>query len=95
MLDGELLYSVPKAFELETGVRISPATGHRFRHRDGLETVRLGGRRMTSREAVRRCIDRRTQAAEGAFHSPAAPRTNRQHEAAINAADRELAALGG
>jgi hypothetical protein len=94
MLDGEHLFSIPRAFEIETGVRISPATGHRYRLRDGLETVRLGGRRMTSREAVRRLIAQRTLAVDGPRSAAATSRTKRAASAAFSAAEAHLDAAG-
>ncbi|MBN1854575.1 MAG: DUF1580 domain-containing protein [Pirellulales bacterium] len=56
-----------------------------------LETILIGGRRYTSREALERFIERTTAAADG-ISCPA--RTHRQREKAIAAAERELEALG-
>lgn len=56
-----------------------------------LETVCIGGRRMTSREALQRFIERTTAAADG---EPIPTRTTRERERAIAAAERELAEAG-
>jgi hypothetical protein len=96
MLDGERLYPIPRAFEIETGVRISPATAHRLRLRKGLETVKLGGRRMTSVEAVRRHIEANTRAADGGrAASPTGPSASaRAVEARRDAAERDCIKAG-
>ena len=95
MLTSESLFPVPAAFEKVTGQRPHPTTVHRSRLRGvggvKLETVRCGGRRLTSLEAVQRFIAGCTAAAAG---EPIAPRTNRQREAAIAAAERELSKAG-
>jgi hypothetical protein len=54
-----------------------------------LESVVIGGVRMSSREALARYIERTTAAANG---EPVPVRTSRQREAAIRAAERELEA---
>ncbi len=56
-----------------------------------LETYNVGGRRYTTRPAVRRFIESTTATAKG---EPLPVRTNRQREAAINRAEAELAKLG-
>jgi hypothetical protein len=56
-----------------------------------LETVSIGGRRMTSQEAIARFIERSTAVANG----DAIPtRTAKQRQRAIETAERELAAAG-
>lgn len=58
-----------------------------------LETFSIGGRRYTTQEAFRRFVERSTSAANG--DCPASPvRTNRQREAAISKAERELEKAG-
>lgn len=57
-----------------------------------LETVTVGGRRYTSREALARFVAATTAAADG--EPVARPQTPRQREAAIRAAERELDRLG-
>ena len=56
-----------------------------------LETILVGGRRFTSREAIERFIENGTTASAG---EPTHTRTNRQRERAIEQAERELAAAG-
>ena len=56
-----------------------------------LETLLVGGRRYTSREAIERFIAATTAASNG---EPAPTRTSRQRERAIEQAERELAAAG-
>lgn len=56
-----------------------------------LETLRIGGRRMTSKEALSRFHERVTAAADG--EAPR-PRTLRQRRAAIARAERELDEAG-
>jgi hypothetical protein len=56
-----------------------------------LETVLVGGKRYTSREAIQRFVNATTAAADGIEHSP---QTNRQRAAAISKAEAELAAIG-
>lgn len=56
-----------------------------------LETIMLGGRRMTSREALQRFIERTTAAANG--ETPPT-RTARQRQSAIRQAETELAKAG-
>jgi hypothetical protein len=58
-----------------------------------LEAVRLGGRWMTSREALQRFAEALTPAASGATTS-LLPRTPRQRRAAAERAGRELERLG-
>lgn len=71
------------------------STWHRWRLRGvrgvKLETVLIGGRRYTSREALQRFIAATTVASSG--DRPVA-RTSRQRNAAIEAAERELTAAG-
>ena len=58
-----------------------------------LETFSIGGRRYTTQESFQRFVERSTVAANG---EPAATavRTNRQREAAISKAERELEKAG-
>lgn len=68
------------------GVKVS-GTNERVR----LETVKVGGQRFTSIEAIQRFIARTTRNSPGA---PAPRPTSRQREAAIRKAERELRAAG-
>jgi hypothetical protein len=91
MLHNEKLYPLPVAYEKATGVRPHLSTCHRHRIRGingvRLTTVKLGGRRLCSAEAVRRFLAAVTEATDG----PAiTPRTNRQREASVSKAEREL-----
>lgn len=94
-MKNEKLLSLPAAVEKATGQRPHPSTLHRWRLRGiqgvRLETVRCGGRRLCSIEAVRRFIDGVTAATDG--DAPTA-RANRQREAAIARAEAELDAAG-
>lgn len=56
-----------------------------------LDSIIIGGRRYTSEEALERFAAACTAAADG---TAPAPRTPRQREAAIAAAERELAESG-
>jgi hypothetical protein len=56
-----------------------------------LETVLIGGRRYTSKEALERFIERTTAAANG---DVIPVRTAKQRQKAIEVAERELAAAG-
>lgn len=56
-----------------------------------LESIKVGGKRFTSAEAIARFIDRTTAAADG---EPVPTRTTRERERAIAAAERELAEAG-
>ena len=56
-----------------------------------LETILIGGRRMTSREALTRFFDAVTKAADGA---PLRTETPRQRERAIDRAEKRAAELG-
>jgi Protein of unknown function (DUF1580) len=56
-----------------------------------LETVLVGGKRFTSREALQRFVDATTAAGDG---TESKPRTNRQREASIAAAEREMDRAG-
>jgi hypothetical protein len=58
-----------------------------------LETVCVGGRRFTSREALERSAAASTAARDGIPTSPP-PRTSRQRRATIAAAERQLDAAG-
>lgn len=60
-----------------------------------LESAMLGGRRVTSREAIQRFSDRVSAARRsGGDDSPPKRRTERQKQAAIERAERELAEAG-
>lgn len=56
-----------------------------------LETVLIGGKRYTSREALQRFVDATTAGADG---SEVRPEINRQRAASISAAKSELEAAG-
>ena len=56
-----------------------------------LESILMGGRRLTSTEAIQRFADARTSQADGA---PAPPRTSRQRQRGIDRAEAELAKAG-
>ena len=58
-----------------------------------LETFSIGGRRYTTQEAFGRFVERSTAAANGVTLTPAS-RSNRQREAAIAKAERELEKAG-
>jgi len=96
-MQNEKLFSVPKAVELATGRRPHPATCFRWRQRGisgvRLETLKVGGRRETSVEAVHRFVAATTAAADDPQHAPSS-RTNRQRQAAIDRAEQELDAAG-
>jgi hypothetical protein len=96
MIESEKLFPLQAAYELETGHRPSPATVHRHRLRGPvrLETVRLGGRRMTSREAVRRFIAGRTALADGTGTPSTPNRSARRRDAVVDSAERALIELG-
>ena len=57
-----------------------------------LETIVVGGRRYTSREAIGRFIERTTRAADGSHAHQAATPARRKRE--IERAERELDAAG-
>ena len=71
------------------------STIHRWRLRGirgvKLETLLVGGRRFTSREALERFCERVTAIANG---KSTPQRTNRQRTAAVNRANRELDRAG-
>jgi len=56
-----------------------------------LDSILIGGRRLTSSEAIQRFADARTAAFNG---EPAPARTPRQRQRAIDAADDELSRDG-
>ena len=95
MHNEEKLMPLPAAVEAATGQRPHPSTVYRWRLAGvrgvRLETVRCGGRRLTSIEAVRRFLAGVTAATDGVS---APVRTNRQRQAAIDRAERELDAAG-
>lgn len=81
--------------ELARRENVAPPTTWRWDKRGvrgvKLETFVIGGRRFTTEEAFARFVERTTAAADG--HTPQA-RTNRQREAAIAQAERELSEAG-
>ncbi|MGN6547671.1 MAG: DUF1580 domain-containing protein [Aureliella sp.] len=89
----EKLYPLVEAVELETGIRPHLTTCLRWSSRGSrgirLETCILGGRRLTSREAVRRYIDATTEARDGA--TPAPIETPAQQDRAAVRAAKQLA----
>lgn len=93
----EKLLPLLKAVEMETGQRPHAATLHRWRLKGvsgvQLETVRVGGRRFTSREAVRRFIERSTAAVDN-VEAPLSETTTRSRDAAAVRVDRGLARHG-
>ena len=56
-----------------------------------LDSCLMGGRRLTSTEAIQRFADARTAQADG---TPVPSRTPRQRQAAIDRAERELSDAG-
>jgi len=96
-MKNEKLFSVPAAVELATGNRPHPATCFRWRQNGisgiRLVTLKVGGKRRTSVEAVHRFVAATTAAADGP--QPSAPaRTSRQRQAAIDRAEAELDRAG-
>ena len=59
-----------------------------------LETFNVGGRRFTTHEAFQRFVQRSTAAARGVMIAASDPCIDRQHEVAIEAAERELQEAG-
>lgn len=94
MITGELLFPLPTAIEKATGQRPHLSTCHRWRLKSAnpLETVKVGGRRMTSVEAVTRFIEANTAAADGGEVAASSP--NCQPEADAEHLDQELAEAG-
>ena len=93
----ETLFPVSAAIERAIGLRLHTSTWQRWRLRGvagvRLDTVRIGGRRMTSVEAVRRFIDASTSAVDGKPIKPVAC-ANRVRENAIRRAEDELTRAG-
>ena len=93
-LEHERLLSFSEAAATLPG-RPNTCTLHRWRLRGcrgvKLETALVGGRRVTSREALQRFSDRTIAAATG---EQSAGRTPRQRERRIAAAERELDKAG-
>lgn len=91
--ENEKLFPLVEAVEQETGIRPHLSTALRWSTRGSrgikLETWILGGRRLTSREAVRRYIDASTQARDG--HAVVPDPTPRQSDRAAVRAARQLA----
>jgi hypothetical protein len=94
MIRGELLFSLPTAIEKAIGQRPHLSTCHRWRLKKAnpLETVKVGGRRMTSVEAVSRFIEANTAAADGG-DTTVSP-SNGQPQASAERIDQELAEAG-
>ncbi len=97
MSNEEKLLPLSAAVESATGQRPHPSTLHRWRLRGikgvRLETIRCGGKRLCSIEAVRRFLESVTEAADGPAR-PTVARTSRQRQRAIEAAERELDRAG-
>ena len=97
ILQGEKLFPLPEAYERATGVRPHPSTCHRHRingcHGIRLSTIKNGGKRMTSVEAVHRFNEAVTLAADGESVAPQA-RTPRQRQSDVDRAEIKLAAEG-
>jgi len=95
MSENEKLQPLPAAVEAATGQRPHPSTLHRWRLRGiagvKLETVRCGGRRLCTIEAVRRFLNGVTAATDG---EPVQTRTPRQRQRDIDRAEAELAEAG-
>jgi hypothetical protein len=70
-----------------------PATLSRLIQAGKLEGIRLGGRWVTSVEALQRYADRETRAALGEATAPAPPITRRR-AAEIERAEREAVSIG-
>lgn len=92
---GERLFPVISAIELETGCRPHKGSAYRWMLK-GARNVRLpfkmlGGRRVTSLEAVRRWVDAVTAAGNSSAPSSHTPR---EHECEIDGAERRLADNG-
>lgn len=77
---------------------VHPATWHRWALRGArgvrLETVYVGHRIYTSREAIARFFTRINGDADGETTPPSQPRTPRDRGLAASAAKRELARMG-
>jgi hypothetical protein len=90
MFQNEKLFSLPVAYEKATGFRPHISTCHRHRingiQGERLETVKCGGRRMCSAEAVQRFLAAVTAAADGPSISTSTPR---QRDADISKAERD------
>jgi hypothetical protein len=90
---GEKIYPLPTAVEKATGQRPDPSVPNRWRmvgvgkEKVKLETVKFGGRRMASVEAVLRFIEATTLAADG---ESTPTRTKRSSNAAVSEAERFL-----
>jgi len=93
LLSTEKLFPLPEAYERATSIRPAPSTCHRHRLNGlqgvRLETVKCGGKRRTSVEAVHRFNEAVTRAADGERHKPQV-RTPRRRERDIDRADKEL-----
>jgi Protein of unknown function (DUF1580) len=83
----EQAFPLVQAIEKVTGRRVHLSTAHRWRlkgiHSVKLDTALVGGRRMTSPEAVVRFLEATTNAADG---DQPRPHTNRQRETEIKRA---------
>lgn len=92
----EKLFPLAKAVEKATGQRPHPSTLHRWRLRGiqgvRLETVRLGGRRYCSVEAVHRFRNKLTETVDG--DPTPRTRTQQQRAQAVDRAEQELREQG-
>jgi hypothetical protein len=76
------------------GTRCHPATLWRWIKDRKLEGVRIGGRWLTSVEALQRYAERETLAALGVEPAPVAPVQTKERQRAIQRAENEAAAIG-
>ena len=97
MNSNEKLHLLIDAIEKETGQRIHPSSGQRWRLRgiagEKLTTVRMGGKRMCTQSHVRGFLERVTAATVGNA-ATSEPRTPKQRERDIQQAERELDRAG-
>jgi hypothetical protein len=96
-VDDDALLPVAEAFERVTGKRPSAASWNRWRLR-GLRGIHLPttlylGKRMCSIRTARDFLEQSTRAS-GDQVDPVESRTNRQRDASINSAERELEQAG-
>lgn len=97
MIRNEKLTSLPTAYKEAIGVRLHPSTCHRHWrkgfHGIRLETVKCGGKRMTSVEAIHRFNEAVTLAANDEQRQLPS-RTPLQRQRAIDRAEEDLSAQG-
>jgi len=93
-IQNESLLSLVKAAQFHN---VHVSTVHRWRLRGNLgvklETVRIGGKRMTSREALERFHERVTAAADGSV-AVSCPESDRARERRLAKVEAELTAAG-